>query len=59
MEQERTGIPSAVEDKDNNFNPFCTDGFFLLASYNKLGMIHSIYLGVSSYNFQITLYFFV
>ena len=31
MEHERTGIPSAVEDKDNNFNPFCNDGFFLLA----------------------------
>ena len=31
------------------FNPLYTNGFFLLVLYNKLCMIHCIYLGVSGY----------
>ena len=33
-------------------NPLYTNGFFLLAWYNKLGIVHCTYLGVSSYNLQ-------
>ena len=25
------------------FNPLCTNGFFLLGQYNKVGMVHCIY----------------
>ena len=36
----------------DNTNPLYTNGFFLLVWYNKLGIIHCTYLGVSGYNFQ-------
>ena len=36
----------------NRFQPLYTNGFFLLVWYNKLGIVHCIYLGVSCYNFQ-------
>ena len=39
-------------------NLLCSNGFFLLVWYNKLGMVHCIYWGVIGYNFQIKLYFF-
>ena len=29
-----------------------TNGVFLLVSYNKLGIVHCTYLGVSGYNFK-------
>ena len=36
-----------------NLNPLYTNhGFFLLIGYNKLGIVHCIYLGVSGYKFQ-------
>ena len=33
-------------------NPFYTNGLFLLVGYNKLGMVHCTYLGVSGYNLK-------
>ena len=36
---------------DLNNNPLYSDGFFHLIQYNKLGMVHSIYLGVTEYKF--------
>ena len=33
-------------------NPLCTNGFFLLVRYNKLGTVNCIYGGVRGYNFQ-------
>ena len=35
-----------------------TNEFFLLVCYNKLGIVHCAYLGVSGYNFQKILYSF-
>ena len=35
------------------FNPLYTDGLFLLVWYNRLGIVHCIYLGVSGYNLKI------
>ena len=37
-------------------NPLYTNDFFLLVWYNKLGLVHCTYLGVSGYNFQKILY---
>ena len=31
-------------------NPLYTNGLFLLVCYNKLGIVHCTYLGVSGYN---------
>ena len=39
-------------------NPLCAYGFSSLVWYNKLGMFHCICLGVTGYDFQMTLYFF-
>ena len=39
------------------FNHFIPNGFFLLVCYNKLGMVHCIYQGVTGYNFQIKIVF--
>ena len=33
-------------------NPLYTNGFFLLVCYNKLGIVHCTYLGVSGQDFQ-------
>ena len=35
-----------------DFNPFKTNGIFHKATYNKVRMVHCIYLGVTGYNFQ-------
>ena len=40
------------------FNPLYTNGFFLLVRYNKLGMVHCTYPGVSGYNFIVWRSFF-
>ena len=42
----------------DRFNPLCTNGFFFLVCYNKLGMVHCGYQGVTGYHFQIILVFF-
>ena len=39
------------------FIPLCTNGFFLLVWYNKLGIFHHIYWGAIDCNFQIKLLF--
>ena len=41
------------------FNPFCTNGFLLLVCYNKLGIVYCISRGVSGYNSQMKLYYFL
>ena len=41
------------------FNPLYSNGFFLLIWYNKLGIVHCTYIGVSGYNFPKILYSFV
>ena len=40
------------------FNPFQTNGIFHRASYNKVRMVHYIYLGVTDYDFAFILCFF-
>ena len=40
------------------FNPLCTNGFFILVLYNKLGMVNCLYPGATGKNFQIKLHFF-
>ena len=40
------------------FNPLYTNGFSLLVSYNKLGIVHCAYLGVSGYNLKKKYLFF-
>ena len=40
-------------------NPLCTNRFFQLVGRNTLGLVHCIYWGVTAYNFQIKLYFFL
>ena len=40
-----------------SINPLYSDGLFHLIWYNKLGMVHCIYWGVTGYNFQIKLSF--
>ena len=44
---------------DKIFNHLHTNGFFFLFWYNKLGIIHCTYLGVSGYNIQKILNYFV
>ena len=34
------------------FNPFQTNGIFHKVTYNKVRIVHCIYLGVTGYNFQ-------
>ena len=34
------------------FNPLYNYGFFHLVRYNKLGIVHGTYLGVSGYNLK-------
>ena len=43
----------------NLFNPLYTNGFFLRVGYNKLGMGLCMNQGVTCYNFQSKLYFFL
>ena len=38
-------------------NPLYKNGFFLLVWYNKLGIVHCTYLGVSGYNFKNIVFF--
>ena len=33
-------------------NPLYTNGLFLLVEYNKFGIVHCTYLGVSGYNLK-------
>ena len=40
-------------------NPLYTNGFSLLVRYNKPGIVQCTYLGVSGYDFQKILYYFV
>ena len=40
------------------FDPWYTNGLFLLFWYNKLGIVHCTYLGVSAYNFQNNIVYF-
>ena len=44
--------------KSSTLKSLCTNGFFLLVRYNKLGIVHCTYRRVIGYNFQIKLYFF-
>ena len=37
--------------KFEQVNPLYTDEFFLLVGYNKVGIVHYTYLGMSGYNF--------
>ena len=42
------------------FKPLYTiNGFFLLARYNILGIVHCTYPGVSGYNFQKIVFFYL
>ena len=43
-------IGEALKDSRTLINPLYTNGFFLLVSYNQLGIVHCTYLGVSGYN---------
>ena len=56
-------IKDLINDRKNNENvnikPLYTNEFFLLVSYNKLGIVHCTCLGVSGYTFQKLLYSFV
>ena len=38
-------------EKGYNISPLYTNGSILLVLFNKLGMVHCTYLGVSGYNF--------
>ena len=40
---------SAVQCAHIQYNPLCTNGFFLLVCYDKFGIVHCIYQG---YNFN-------
>ena len=46
-------------NKELTFNSLYTNGFFPLVWYNILGLVHCIYLGMSSYNLKKILYFFL
>ena len=50
--------PFCQQELKKIVNPFQTNGHFHYAKYNKVSMIHCIYLGVTGYNFQLVLYFF-
>ena len=43
----------------NSINPLYTNGVFLLVWYNTPGLVHCTYLGVSGYNFQKNILYFV
>ena len=47
-----------LKKRGSNLNPLYTNGFFLLVSYNKLGMVLCTYLGVSGYFFFKKIVFF-
>ena len=44
---------SAAEQTDLSVKPLCINAFFLLASYNKVGVFHCIYQGNTGYDFKI------
>ena len=43
----------AYDVVSKHVNPLYTNGLFPLVCYNKLGIVHCTYLGVSGYYFQI------
>ena len=57
--QEKFKCIERIQKKQISNNPLYTNGFILLVWYNKLGIVHCTYLGVSGYNFQKILYSFV
>ena len=47
--------PRLVLSPKTYFNPLCTNGFFLLARYNELGMVYCIYQGITCYKGDVLL----
>ena len=58
LSQAPTQLVSMRQGNHVTLTPLYTNGFFLLVWYNKIGIVHFTYLGVSGYNLIFFLYIF-